>query len=93
MIRGAGPLGSLEVGQPWSNLFGNGIAFERYNIAMPASGATRQPDPGPPEPPASGYHRPPQICTLEATGPLVMAALLLIVTLARYWHHSAWSAR
>jgi hypothetical protein len=75
------------------SFFGNGIPFERYNIAMSASGATRQPEPGPPEPPASGHHRPPHIYTLEATGLRVMAALLLIVTLARYSNHSAWSAR
>jgi len=88
MIRRAGPLGSLEVGQPGSNFFlGNGIPFERYNIAMPAWGATRQPDPGPPDPPASGHHRPPQMHTFEATG------LHFIVTFARCWHHRAWSTR
>ena len=67
------------------------MAFERYNVAMPASGATPQPDPGPPEPPTSGHPRPPQIYAQEAAGRLVMAALP-IVTLARCWHHRARSA-
>jgi hypothetical protein len=63
----------------------------RYNVAMPASGPKRQPDSS--AHPASEHHRTPQIYTLEATGLLVIAALILILTLARYWHHIAWSAR
>jgi hypothetical protein len=31
--------------------------------------------------------------TLEATGLLIVAVLVLIITLARYWHHLAWSTR
>jgi hypothetical protein len=40
-------------------------------------------------------HQPPKrhIYTQEATGIVVIAILILILTLARYWHHIAWSAR
>jgi hypothetical protein len=31
--------------------------------------------------------------TLEATGLLIIAILILILTLARYWHHIPWDAR
>jgi len=55
---------------------------------MPASGAKRQLDPHPPE-----HRRTPHIYTLEATGLLVVAALILILTVVRYWHHIPWSAR
>jgi len=65
----------------------------RYNGAMPASGPKRQLDPHPPQPPSIEHHRTPQIYTLEATGLLVIAGLILILTLVRYWHHIAWSAR
>jgi hypothetical protein len=57
---------------------------------MPASSPKRQPDTHPPSP---EHHRTPQIYTLEATGLLVIAGLILILTLVRYWHHIAWSAR
>jgi hypothetical protein len=60
---------------------------------MPASGPKRQPDPHPSDPRSSEHHRTPQIYTLEATGLLVIAALILILTVVRYWHHIAWSAR
>jgi hypothetical protein len=60
---------------------------------MPASGPKRQPDPHPSDRPSSEHHRTPQIYTLEATGLLVIAALILILTLGRYWHHIAWGAR
>jgi hypothetical protein len=60
---------------------------------MPASGAKRQPDPHPSAHPSTEHHRKPQIYTLEATGLLVIAALILILTLVRYWHHIAWGAR
>jgi hypothetical protein len=60
---------------------------------MPASAPKRQPDPHPSEHPSSEHHRTPQIYTLEATGLLVIAALILILTLVRYWHHIAWGAR
>jgi len=68
-------------------------SFRRYNVAMPASSPRRQPDAHPHEQPSSAHHRTPQIYTLEATGLLVIAALILILTLVRYWHHIAWSAR
>jgi len=57
-------------------------------MSMPASGAKRQPEPRPPE-----HHRTPQIYTMEATGLLVVATLILILTVVRYWHHIPWSAR
>jgi len=60
---------------------------------MPASAPKRQPDTHLPENPSSGHHRTPQIYTLEATGLLVIATLILILTLVRYWHHFAWSVR
>jgi hypothetical protein len=60
---------------------------------VPASGQKRQPDPHPPEHASPEHHRTPQIYTLEATGLLVIAALILILTLVRYWHHIAWGAR
>jgi len=60
---------------------------------MPASGPERQPDPRPAQQPPIEHHRTPQVYTLEATGLLVMAVLILILTLVRYWHHIAWSAR
>jgi hypothetical protein len=60
---------------------------------MPASGPKRQPDPHPPVQSSSEHHRTPQIYTLEATGLLVIAALILILTVVRYWHHIAWGAR
>ncbi len=33
------------------------------------------------------------IYKLEAGGILIISALILLLTLARYWHHIAWSAR
>jgi hypothetical protein len=69
-----------------------GRAFQRYNGSMPASGPKRQQDAHPPEH-ISSHHRTPQIYTMEATGLLVIAAVILILTLVRHWHHIAWSAR
>jgi hypothetical protein len=60
---------------------------------MPASGPKRQLDPQQPEHTAPEHHRTPQIYTLEATGLLVIAAVILILTVVRYWHHINWSAR
>jgi hypothetical protein len=65
----------------------------RYNVAVAASAPKRQPDAGQPGQPMPEHHRTPQINTLEATGLLVIAALVLILTLVRYWHHISWSAR
>jgi hypothetical protein len=80
MIRGLGQPGSKDIG----------VAGEckSYNGAVPAAGPKRQPEPSPAEP-----HRTPQVYTLEATGLLVIALLILILTLARHWHHIPWSAR
>jgi hypothetical protein len=60
---------------------------------MLGSALKRQPDTHLPEHPSSGHHHTPQIYTLEATGLLVIAALILILTLVRYWHHFAWGVR
>jgi hypothetical protein len=60
---------------------------------MLASGPKRQPDPNLPDHPSSEQHRTPQIYTLEATGLLVIATLILILTFVRYWHHIPWGAR
>jgi hypothetical protein len=46
-----------------------------------------------PEPPSPERHPKPHIYTLEATGVLIIAVLILIITLARYWHSISWSAR
>lgn len=53
---------------------------------MPAAGPKRQP--APPE-----HHRTPQIYTLETTGLLVIAILILVLTLIRYWHNIPWGTR
>jgi len=54
---------------------------------VPAAGQKRQPDLKPPHPEV------PHIYTLEATGLIVIALLILVITLARYWHHIPWGAR
>jgi hypothetical protein len=59
-----------------------------YNNAVPSAGEKRQP-----EPPPAEHHRTPQVYTLETTGLLVIALLILVLTLVRYWHHIPWSAR
>jgi hypothetical protein len=57
-------------------------------VRVPAAGQKRQP-----EPPAGEHHHVPQVYTLETTGLLVIAALILILTLVRYWHHIPWNWR
>jgi hypothetical protein len=59
-----------------------------YNGGVPAAGTKRRPEPSPAE-----HHRTPQVNTLEATGLLVIALLILILILVRYGHHIPWSAR
>jgi hypothetical protein len=60
----------------------------RYNARMPAAGTKRQPEkPSPGRPPAT------HIYAMETTGLLVIAALILILTLARYWQFIHWSLR
>jgi len=61
---------------------------QSYNVCMPAAAPERQPDPVPAE-----HHRTPQVYTLEATGLLIIAVLVLILTLIRYWHNIPWSVR
>ena len=56
---------------------------------MPAAGPKRQLE----TPPDKHHHRLPEIYTLETTGLLVIAILILILTLIRYWHNIPWSAR
>jgi len=43
--------------------------------------------------PHSADHPKPHIYDLEATGLIVIAVLILILTLVRYWHHIPWGAR
>jgi len=54
---------------------------------VPAAGPKRQPEP------TGEHHHVPEIYTLETTGLLVIAALILILTLVRYWHHIPWNWR
>jgi hypothetical protein len=44
------------------------------------------------EPETRERHPAPHIYTLEATGLIVIAILILILTLVRYWHHIPWGA-
>jgi hypothetical protein len=57
-------------------------------MSMPAAGPKREPEPKPLE-----RHPIPEVYTLETTGLLVIAVLILILTLIRYWNHIPWSAR
>jgi hypothetical protein len=54
---------------------------------MPSAGPKIEPEAAPHKPPV------PEIYTLETTGLLVIAMLILVLTLIRYWHHISWSAR
>jgi len=70
----------------------NGIIVPRqlfwsYNILMPAVGPKREPERMP------SRHPIPEVYTLETTGLLVIAILILVLTLVRYWHYIPWSAR
>jgi len=55
---------------------------------MAGSAPIRQPDPVQAE-----HHRTPKIGTLEATGLLIIAVLVLVLTLIRHWHSIHWSLR
>jgi hypothetical protein len=46
-----------------------------------------------PEKPPHPHRDVPQVYSLEATGLIVVAVVILIITLIRYWHNIAWSAR
>ena len=59
----------------------------RYNTAVPAAQPSRRISPSP-EAEVQAH-----IYKLEAAGILIIGALILILTLARYWHHIAWGAR
>jgi hypothetical protein len=63
------------------------LAPRRYNVSVPAT----PPRPGPTSPPEHRSMLP--IHRLEATGILVIAILLLILTLIRYWRHIPWGSR
>jgi hypothetical protein len=60
---------------------------QSYNKDMPGAQPKRQPVLAPEHAPK------PHIYSLEATGLLVIALLILILTLARYWYHIPWNAR
>jgi hypothetical protein len=62
--------------------------FRSYNVVMPAAGPKREPERKPLD-----HHPIPEVYTLETTGLLVIAVLILFLTLIRYWHHIPWSAR
>lgn len=54
---------------------------------MPASASKPQLQPEPNKPHV------PRVLTLEATGLLVIALLVMVIYVVRYWHHIPWSAR
>jgi len=60
----------------------------RYNVLVSATQPKRQPPDRAHDP-----HTKLSIHRLEATGILVIAILLLILTLIRYWRYIPWSAR
>jgi len=61
--------------------------LRRYNAIMPAAAPRRQL-----EKPSQQHHSA-HIYAMETTGLLVIAVLILILTLARYWHSIHWSLR
>ena len=65
----------------------------RYNTAVPAASPPPQPDQ--PSGELSQKQRPPKsyIYKLEAAGILIVGAVILMLILARYWHHIAWGVR
>ena len=65
----------------------SGGAFLHYNVAVVDTG------PGARRDPHSADHPKPHIYDLEATGLIVIAVLILILTLVRYWHNIPWGAR
>jgi hypothetical protein len=46
-------------------------------------------------PPKTGHHHHevPRVYSLEVTGLIVIAVVILVITLIRFWHNIAWSAR
>jgi hypothetical protein len=65
----------------------HGVGARFYNRHVPASSPKPQLEPALHKPHARSIH------TLEATGLLVIALVVLVVYVARYWHHIPWSAR
>ena len=63
------------------------LASRRYNVTVPPT----PPKPQPTDPPEHRSMLP--IHRLEATGIIVIAILLLILTLIRYWRHIPWGSR
>jgi len=57
-------------------------------MIMPAAGPKPKPEATPPE-----RHPIPEVYTMETTGLLVIAVIILILVLVRYWHYIPWSAR
>ncbi len=55
---------------------------------MGAASPKRQPEPTEPR-----RHPIPEIYSVETTGLLVIAAIILVLTLIRYWHYIPWGAR
>jgi hypothetical protein len=68
-----------------------------YNIgvAMPVPNPRLPPEPLPSRPgePAKAEPAKSGIASLEARGVLIIAVLILILTLVRYWRHIPWGAR
>jgi len=62
--------------------------LRRYNAIMSAGAPKRQL-----RKPGVRHHSSLHICATETTGLLVIAVLILILTLARYWHAVHWSLR
>ena len=62
------------------------LASRRYNVTVPATPPKPEPADSPQRRSTLSIHR------LEATGILVIAILLLILTLIRYWRHIPWGA-
>jgi hypothetical protein len=61
-----------------------GLENQRYNTSVPAP--ERQDD-------SSEKHRRHAVYASETTGLLLIAFLLLVLTLIRYWHDIHWSLR
>src|SRR5207245_10100754 len=63
----------------------DGECIRRYNVRVSA--------PTPQKSPPGNKHPKHPVYALETTGLLLIAILLLILTLIRYWHNINWSAR
>jgi hypothetical protein len=60
-------------------------SLQSYNVRMPAS--TKNPTR------VDDHHGRHHVYAMETTGLLIIAVLLLVVTLIRYWHAIHWSLR